>query len=700
MNDYIFEQCQEVNALLAKSEKDSDQKARDQLFQVLEYHSKHKIEYSSLVNHLIRLTGLYPYLEEKNCLWSDMFAREMFKVNSGEEDDIVLHIEQSNILKKLINGRSIAVSAPTSFGKSFIIDTFIAIKNPDCILIIVPTLALLNECRRRLNKKFSHDYKIITTANASLAKKNILILTQERALPYVNLLDSVDLLVVDEFYKISTDYDKERAPILQKLILDINSITKQRYFLAPNINSIKDSIFSSDIEFIDKLEFNTVFLNIHENYKNITGDKEEKLIQKEALLINLLSDNLDSKSLIYVGTYKELSNVSALITNKVKVSDSKLANMFSDWLIINYSSEWHIVSLLKKGFGVHSGQLHRPLAQIQMKLFEEQNGLIGLLSTSSIVEGINSSAKNVIIWRDRNGNKKLNYFLYKNIIGRAGRMFKYFVGEVYLLESPPKYDEIQLKIDLSKTSLLSLSMDGYMEEKLTHQQVKRIKCKNSIEKILGSITLENALKNNLFHTSEFELLINIKSSLESKNIWNGINYLNSDDPENWEAILFEICKLGGHIGTTYTVFIRFIINLFKNKDLSIPDQLNKLNLSIDEFFQYERKMAFSIPPLVKDIQEVYNLIFKNREPIDLSPFYTKVSYAFLPANIYLLEEYGLPRMIARKMHKSGLINLEDNSVEINNTIFTLKNIGIDCFLEKEIFDDFDKYIIKYFYDGI
>lgn len=698
MIDEIFNQCQEINSLLNESTKDSNMKARDKLIQLLSYHKENNIDFSPLVNHLIRLTGLYPYLEVDNSLWSDRLAYEMFKINGGLEQDVVLHLEQSDVLKKLLNGKNIVVSAPTSFGKSFIIDAFIAIKKPKCILIIVPTIALLNECRRRINSKFSNEYKIITTSNAKLAEKNILILTQERALQYVKILKSVDLLVIDEFYKVSIEHDKERAPILQKLISDISSITKQKYFLAPNINGIDDSALASDIEFVDKLDFNTVFLNINELYKEIKGTAQEKASQKEVAFIKALTKNLNSKSLIYAGTYSELEKVSELIINSIKSTDNVLANQFSNWISINYSEIWAIKDLLIRGFGIHSGQLHRPLAQIQMKLFEEESGLAGLVSTSSVVEGINSSAKNVFIWRDRNGSRRLDYFLYRNIIGRAGRMFKYFVGEVYLLEEPPVQTEVQLSLVYSENSLLSLYNDNYSGSTLTPKQLGRIHSKQNIQSILGSITFEQALESNMFRATNFKSILDIKNSLVTKKVWNGINYLNSDNPDEWVSILFELCKLGSNLGGSYTDSVNFIVNLYKNRNLSIPEQLSILNLSIDDFFKYERQMAFSIPPLAKDIEMIYNLL--NKEKVDLSYFYTKVSYAFLPTNIYLLEEYGLPRMISKKIHRSELIDLEDNAIDINEVINRFKNIDITSLLKINLFDDFDKYIIKYFYEGI
>src|SRR5690606_10289485 len=145
--------------------------------------------------------------------------------------------------------RNIAVSAPTSFGKSFIVDSFISIKKPTNVVIIVPTIALTDETRRRLHRKFSSEYKIITTPDVPLSEKNILIFPQERSISYADKLDRIDILVVDEFYKASAKFDKDRSPALLRAILKLGKKSHQRYFLAPNISSLKDNMFTKDMEF-------------------------------------------------------------------------------------------------------------------------------------------------------------------------------------------------------------------------------------------------------------------------------------------------------------------------------------------------------------------------------------------------------------------------------------------------------------------
>lgn len=178
--------------------------ARDEIIKLLNDTTK---PYSPLLNHLIREVVLYPYLEQDSADWHDQFIYEMYKVDIGNNSKVTLHREQGDVLKRLLNGKNIILSAPTSFGKSFIIDALISIRKPNIIMIIVPTISLMDETRRRLTNKFNDEYKIITMPNESLDEKTIFIFPQERVFGYKNKLSCIDLLVVDEFYKVSKDFD-------------------------------------------------------------------------------------------------------------------------------------------------------------------------------------------------------------------------------------------------------------------------------------------------------------------------------------------------------------------------------------------------------------------------------------------------------------------------------------------------------------
>ena len=57
-------------------------------------------------------------------------------------------------------------------------------------------------------------------------------------------------------------------------------------------------------------------------------------------------------------------------------------------------------------------------------------------------------------------------------------------------------------------------------------------------------------------------------------------------------------------------------------------------------------------------------------------------------------------MISKKIDKSNIINFCDTDLTIHKAIETFNEIGLGTILEKVELDEFDKYILEYFYDGI
>ena len=701
----IFESCHIINDHLISNQ---EVEARNELIKLLDFHVRNEIEYSPLVNHLIRETGLYPYLNADTANWEDRFVYEIFKVDIGGKQS-TLHREQSSLLKRLVNGENIAVSAPTSFGKSFVIDAFISIINPNNVVIIVPTIALTDETRRRLYKKFANKYKIITTTEVELAEKNIFIFPQERAMSYVNKIESIDILIIDEFYKASAVYDKSRSPSLLKAIIKLGLKANQKYFLAPNITSIGDNVFTQDMLFVDKLGFNTVYLDRFEKYKEIEGDKIEKELQKGEILLNILEET-KTKSLIYAASYPQIDKVSNLLNERLPISDKPLLIDFANWLTINYGANWKLTNLVKRGVGIHNGQLHRSISQIQVKLFEEQEGLSNIISTSSIIEGVNTSAENVIIWRNRKsgGNSILDSFTYKNIIGRGGRMFKYFIGKIYLLEPPPPDGATQLDIPFPDTILGDLD-ENVHSLSLNNEQIQKIVTfKNEMYEILGKDTYDRLLKENIFQSNNSDFVKETARQMKANpEDWNGLSYLNSNDPESWDRLLWKIITLqpgewgDGPYGIQHKKFVEFVKVLVENWGRTIPellDELDEFDIDIEQFFKLERIAAFNLSSLISDINILQREILNNGT--DVSPFVSRVSHAFLPSVVYQLEEYGLPRMISRKLHQNGIIDFLNDGLNIHNTIEIFHQIGKENIKAFDFINTFDKYIVEYFYDGI
>ena len=49
------------------------------------------------------------------------------------------------VLLWLLDGDNVILSAPTSFGKSLLVDAFLAMRTPSTVVVILPTIALIDE---------------------------------------------------------------------------------------------------------------------------------------------------------------------------------------------------------------------------------------------------------------------------------------------------------------------------------------------------------------------------------------------------------------------------------------------------------------------------------------------------------------------------------------------------------------------------
>lgn len=690
----IFETCYEINHLINLN---NEIAARNLLIRLLADLDRAKTTYPQVVNQMIRATGLFPYLQLSNASWDQKFVHYAFEVDVGRRI-ATLHREQSSVLSKLLDGKNIAVSAPTSFGKSFIIDAFIAAKQPDNVVIIVPTIALMDETRRRLFKKFSNQYTIVTAPDTRLGPKNILIFPQERAFGYLAALETIDLLVVDEFYKASQAHDRDRAPSLIKAILKLSRKAKQRYYLAPNIKKLNDNAFTRDMEFLELLDFNTVYLDIKELYKEIDGNE----VKKGQKLIELISGG-GEKSLIYAGTYAEITKIAKLVIAEIPRVDRMYTSHFSKWLRQNYKSDWILADLVDRAIGVHNGSMHRCLSQLQIRLFEYADGFDSIVSTSSIIEGVNTSAQNVIVWKSKLGRTNLKDFTYKNIIGRGGRMFKYFVGNIFLLDSPPKSEDTQLEIEFPEEILGTLDEEQDAAS-LTDRQVERIiEYKTQMSSIIGAENFDRVRRENLLQDSNADFLLSLARDMsDNPNEWRGFGYLNSTDPNQWEAMLYKIIRLKpGSWEAQFSKLVAATKIIAHNWDRDLPEllmDLEKSDVNIDEFFKLERTITFKLSAILSDTNTLYKMIVSSS--VDISAFIGRMSRAFLPSAVYHLEEYGLPRMISKKIHASGLIDFLDPEMDLLAALERFNQLGLETVLAIKTLGPFDRYVVKFFFDGI
>ena len=694
LNTEIFEECAQINALIENSNK---AEARSMVINLLDKLRRDGNGYTPLINHVIREVGLFPYIDPKTALWEDQVVVEAFKANVGDEAPVTLHSAQSHVLKRLLLGENIAISAPTSFGKSFIVDAFISIRQPENVVMIVPTIALTDETRRRIEHKFSHKYKIITTTDATIAERNIFIFPQERSFAYLDKLEKIDMLIVDEFYKASSMFDDDRSSSLLSAIIELGRISRQKYYLAPNIHKIADNVFTQGMQFMRLTDFKTVITKAAKIYEKRRNDENVDEFKKN-YLVNILQNNT-SKTLVYAGTYNNINKVSTILADNLPYKETSLLRDFNDWVKVNYGDSFSLCQLSERGIGIHNGKMHRSLSQIQVKLFEYTEGLDTIISTSSIIEGVNTQAEQVIVWSNKNGLHKFDYFTYRNIIGRAGRMFKYFVGKVYLLEEPPIQENTTLTIDFPDEVAESLNSEDPGIE-INQEQNNHIKeYEEFMMNALGAENFRQIRKLSIFKSCDPRILKSLIEKLKANPNWpRGYAALAATNTYNWREPVLDVVSL---LGDNMARLIKIAIwKMPDNWTRSIAEVYSELSdISYEDLFSAERYLSYNLCSTLS----VINILKKSFDPTspDISLFIGRAANAFLPKLVYQLEEYGLPRMISRKIQDSGLINLEDDSVEISEIIKQFNSIGREKIIQGlNNLLPFDKFIINYFYDGI
>lgn len=216
---------------------------------------------------------------------------------------------------------------------------------------------------------------------------------------------------------------------------------------------------------------------------------------------------------------------------------------------------------------------------------------------------------------------------------------------------------------------------------------------------LGAENFRQIKKLSIFKSCDPRILKLLIEKLKANPNWpRGYAALATTNTYNWREPILDVVNL---LGDNMARFIKIAIwKMPDNWTRSIADIYSELSdISYEDLFSAERYLSYNLCSTLA----VINVLKKSFDPTspDISLFIGKAANAFLPKLVYQLEEYGLPRMISRKIQDSGLINFEDDSVEISEIITQFNNIGREKIIHSlNNLLPFDKFVINYFYDGI
>lgn len=643
-----------------------------------------------LLDSLVREVGLFPYLNRELLSTADRIAYDYHCPENMERWGVVFHRPQARVYRELMDGKNVILSAPTSFGKSLIVDAIIASQVFSDVLVIVPTIALIDETRRRL-AKFRDTYKVITHITQRLEERNIFILTQERVLELGDL-DRIDFLVLDEFYKLSPGRrDDDRCALLNQAFYSLAKRGKQFYMLGPSITGVVEGLH-------DRLEF----LFIHEPYNTVISRLEHVDPGRDAFAaLADLCKRLNEPTIIFCSSPNRASIIAKLLTEKNIGVRGEAVGYASDWIADHYHPEWHFVEALRNGIGVHHGRIPRALAQYVVRAFNDEL-LRFLICTSTLIEGVNTKAKNIVIFDDNINRAKYDMFTFNNIRGRAGRMFEHFVGHVYVFHDLPQpglplVDVPAFTQSMATPESLLIQLD---EQDLTDNSKLRLKFFEDQEILAYEVLRANS---GVDPRQQLSLAEEIRKNLRGFHpllAWVG--------SPNWDQLL-TVCELiwshfgGSKLGSRSVSNSRqlaTLINILRSKPRIselIQTQIaysDGPDDSVRKTLDFLRLWAnFHFPRLLKMTHRIQRHLFSQvgLPPGDYDEFALNVENYFLDPTLVALDEYGVPLELARKLE--GYLQPDG---DLDEVLARLKALPLETMkltpFEREILLDAQQYL--------
>lgn len=405
----------------------------------------------------------------------DVISALIFESTLYTNENSKLHLYQKEVLDFFVTGKlnRYFLSASTSFGKTHLVYEIINKMNYKNVILIFPSIALLSENLSRIKEgkiKLLNDFKIHTLSDSEInpEENNILIFTPERYLSYLdkNKELEVDFIFVDEVYKIDNSYiiddesKENERDIAYRMSLFFGlttNINVDLFIAGPYIEVFEknDDKYNPSFDlFLEDFKIEKILLNEYEIVKvnkysadvtiqtsfdsldiNLKGKRTNKAKIQE-LLDRILLQN--ENAIIYCNT-KSIAEKVAREYERTEISTETFSDFFNH-LVTTFDERWIVIKALKKGIGVHHGVVPKYIQKEIIELFNKSDNSLNILSaTITITEGVNTTAKNMIVYKSSKGGgrhiKPLMKFDAKNIAGRAGRFMEHYVGRVITLDN-------------------------------------------------------------------------------------------------------------------------------------------------------------------------------------------------------------------------------------------------------------------------
>ena len=400
---------------------------------------------SELLSALAKRRGELGEPKYPAALWFEVNARQEFNtVIMAGKGELLLTNFQRGLWEYLKDGNSMTVSAPTSAGKSYALQHFLA---SECAsrrkynaLYVVPTRALIHQVSSSLDeimKKLGEAKAVTLTIPVPVSEVNadkvIYVLTQERLqlLMEADTNGQFDLFIVDESQIIADD---SRGIVLQTVVEKVLGRwpDTQVMFASPSTENpeILPAVFGIEqVGTICERECpvaqNLILLDIPDERPKevdisvVTHKSECRFIgtlqlpfsiykQDDILAYLTWEIGKEEKNLTYASTPSHCEVVANKIGQLVDCRGSREVHSnlsdFAYFVKEHIHPDYILAEVLDKGVAFHYGNMPTLIRRTIERLFEK--GQIDyLVCTSTLLHGVNLPAKNMFMLKPSKGRE-------------------------------------------------------------------------------------------------------------------------------------------------------------------------------------------------------------------------------------------------------------------------------------------------------
>ena len=403
---------------------------------------------------------------------------------------------QTRLWKALNAGSNVVISGPTSAGKSFILQTFLRQRAGSDRLrhacYLVPSRALISQVTDDIVSWRNADgmtdlvvSNVPVSKEAVLPDRAIFVLTQERLQVLLGAHPSFspEIIIVDEAQNVQ---DGSRGVLLSSVVdaLLVNRPDAQTVFAGPNL---KNGEAFGVMFGLSEIALNkTTTVVVGQNLINVTT----RTFQKGRVAFETLKERSDqrtqigaldlgsiggskkdrlakiaialghtSATIVYADDPNQAEQIAKLIAEPRDPSDNEHLKVMSEFVTDAVHPQYVLADLLSKRVGFHYGRMPSLVRRSIEEAFSAGD-LDVLVTTSTLLQGVNFPAKNLVMCAPRKGDDWLDGSDFWNLAGRAGRLGREFHGNVYLID----YDGWEKK---PVSSERELQITPYLQEALT-----------------------------------------------------------------------------------------------------------------------------------------------------------------------------------------------------------------------------------------